>query len=89
MPASLLYYKQFDSVPKHAFKVQNDIGSLTGDLLHCFVLKLTFNNLKLRLFFLFILSIQQMVDILEIFDVFQMFDIFYMVDISQMGQNYF
>ena len=52
MPASLLYCKQSAAVSKLTFKVQNDIGSLTGDLFHCFDFKLTLNNLKLRLFFI-------------------------------------
>ena len=51
MPASLLYCKQFAAVSKHAFKVQNGIGSFTGDLLHCSEFKLILNDLKLRLFF--------------------------------------
>ena len=52
MPASLLFCKQFAAVSKHAFKVQKDIGSLTGDVLHCSEFKLTLNYLKLRLLFL-------------------------------------
>ena len=68
MPASLLYCKQFATVSKLAFKVQNDISSLSGDLLHYFDFYLTLNNLKLRLVFFFQLKYISMVDIFQMVD---------------------